>query len=61
MSYFTYVDCIYLDDNDDIPKHYHKSFIKKHDPVITITSPMIVLEERLKTLPKHFFENMLVP
>ena len=44
-----------------IQKIYHKLFIKKQYPEITLTLPMKLPEERVKTFPKRFVENMTVP
>ena len=45
MPYFTYGDYVYGNGNDEIPKHFHKNFIKKQEPEITITSPMRLQEK----------------
>ena len=61
MPDFSYGDYVYLNDNDEIPKHYYPIFIKKRDPEITITLTMILMEKRLKTFPEIFVKNILVP
>ena len=52
MSDLTYGDYVYLNENDEIPKKSHNFFIKKQEPHIAITSPMIILKENLKILPE---------
>ena len=50
MPDLTYGDYLNLNENKEIPKDQHTLFINKQEPVITITSPMRLLEERLETL-----------
>ena len=45
MTDFTHGDFVYLNDIDDTPKHYHKIFIHKEKPGITITSPKKLKEK----------------
>ena len=56
---FIYGDYIYLNDNNDILKYYHNIFIKKQYPEITITSPMRLLDEILKTFPFFLLKTLL--
>ena len=61
MPAFTYGDYVYLNENYEVPKINHKKLIKKQEPHTTITPPMILLEEKLKTLAETFVKVILVP
>ena len=59
MPYFTYGDYVYGNDNDEIPKYFHKNFIKKQEPEITITSPMRLQVKNCKHCHKCMFKTCL--
>ena len=61
MKPFTYGGYVYLNDIDEIPKHYHQLFIHKKGPGMTITSPKTLLKKKLIKYPTNVVDSMLVP
>ena len=65
MPDFTWCDYVNLKENDELPKNNHKNFILNQEPEYTttspITSPMRLLEENLKMLPRMFVFKNIVP
>ena len=59
MPGFTCGDHVYLKDNDDSPKNHNGIFVMNQEPNFNITppitSPVGLLEEKLKALPKIYF------
>ena len=56
-----YGNYVYLNDINEIPNNYHKTFIHKEYPGMTINPPKTLLKEKFKTFTKIFVGIMLVP
>ena len=57
MPYFIYVDYVYLNDIDELPKRYHEIFIHNICHDINIMTPSYIFREYLIKLPRMSVEN----
>ena len=61
MPYFIYVDYVYLNEIDELPKRYHEIFIHNICHDINIMTPSYIFRKYLIKLPRMYVEGMIFP
>ena len=59
MSYYTYGDYMYINNENNAPEEHHIQSILKTKPDIYITSLSKLMDESLKYLPTLFVDKMI--
>ena len=59
MPYYTYVEYVYINNQQDAPEEHHIQWILKTQLDTYITSLSKLMEELLKNLPNLFVDEMI--